>query len=113
MCVSAYRKSDEFRCVENGVKEENLEIEKEQSEGEKTITKGKDKLLSFVNELNIVKCYMYGDLLTKFSFDNANNKFKEIRNIQVKYIGGLGEYESKKLLTEKNIHLKRKKQLRK
>ncbi|MDE6389613.1 MAG: hypothetical protein K2L82_17690 [Lachnospiraceae bacterium] len=41
-------------------------------EGEITIAKDRDKLLSFVNELNIVKCYMYGDLLTKFVFDNRN-----------------------------------------
>ncbi len=40
----------------------------------------KDKLLSFVNEQNIVKCYMYGDILTKFNLDNTNKKFKEIRN---------------------------------
>lgn len=65
----------------------------------------KDKLLSFVNELNIVRCYMYGDLLTKFVFDNTNEKFKEIGKCQVRHLGGLGEYESKKLLTEKNYSL--------
>lgn len=74
-------------------------------EGEITVAKNRDKLLSFVNELNIVKCYMYGDCLTKFVFDNANIKFKEISNSQVKYIGGLGEYESNKLLTEKKYSL--------
>lgn len=63
------------------------------------------KLLSFVNELNIAKCYMYGDVLTKFVFDNTNEKFKEIEDSQVKYLGGLGEYESEKLLTEKNYSL--------
>lgn len=70
-----------------------------------TIAKDRDKLLSFVNELNIVNCYMYGDLLTKFVFDNTNEKFKEIGECQVRYVGGLGEYESKKLLTEKNYSL--------
>lgn len=74
-------------------------------EGKITIAKDRDKLLSFVNELNIVKCYMYGDFLTKFVFDNENEKFKEIGECQVRYVGGLGEYESKKLLTEKNYSL--------
>ena len=74
-------------------------------EGEITVAKNRDKLLSFVNELNIVRCYMYGDLLTKFVFDNANLKFKEINKSQVKYIGGLGEYECNKLLTEKKYSL--------
>ncbi len=77
----------------------------EYMEGEITVAKDRDKLLSFVNELNIVKCYMYGDCLTKFVFDNANAKFKEINNSRVKYLGGLGEYESKKLLTEKKYSL--------
>lgn len=44
---------------------------------------------------------MYGDFLTKFVFDTANEKFKEIGDCQVKYLNGLGEYESEKLLTEK------------
>ena len=82
-------------------------------EGEITVARNKDKLLSFVNELNIVKCYMYGDFLTKFVFDNANIKFKEISNSQVKYLGGLGEYGCNKFLTEKNIHLERWRRLRK
>ncbi len=43
-------------------------------EGEIAIARDKDKLLSFVNEQNIVECYMYGDILT----DNTNKKFKEI-----------------------------------
>lgn len=71
-------------------------------EGEITIAKDRDKMLSFVNESNIVKCYMYGDVLTKFVFDKANEKFKEIEDCKVRYLGGLGEYESEKLLTEKN-----------
>ena len=74
-------------------------------EGEVTVAKNKDKLLSFVNELNIVKCYMYGDFLTKFVFDNENIKFKEINSSQVKYLGVLGEYECDKLLTEKKYSL--------
>lgn len=74
-------------------------------EGEVTTAQDSDKLLSFVNELNIAKCYMYGNLLTKFVFDNAHEKFKEIEDCHVNYIGGLGEYESKKLLTEKNYSL--------
>ena len=77
----------------------------EYEEGEIAIAKDRDKLLSFVNELNIVRCYMYGDLLTKFVFDNANEKFKEIGKCQVRSLGGLGEYESKKLLTEKTYSL--------
>lgn len=74
-------------------------------EGEVITAQGNDKLLFFVNELNIAKCYMYGDLLTKFVFDTANEKFKEIGDCQVKHLGGLGEYESEKLLTEKNYSL--------
>ncbi len=68
--------------------------------GEVTIAEDRDKLLSFVNEANIIKCYMYGDLLTKFVFDTSNRDFEIIKNCQVKYLGGLGEYECKKLLTE-------------
>lgn len=74
-------------------------------EGKVTTAQDNGKLLSFVNELNIVKCYMYGDLLTKFVFDTANEKFKDIGECQVKYLGGLGEYESEKLLTEKTYSL--------
>lgn len=77
----------------------------EYEEGKITIAKDRNKLLSFVNELNIVRCYMYGDLLTKFVFDNTNEKFKEIGKCQVRSLGGLGEYESKKLLTEKTYSL--------
>lgn len=77
----------------------------EYEEGKIIIVKDRDKLLSFVSELNIVRCYMYGDLLTKFVFDNTNEKFKEIGDCQVRYLEGLGEYESKKLLTEKTYSL--------
>lgn len=92
-----------FSQSEKGRSVEKHYIEYE--EGKITIAKDRDKLLSFVNELNIVKCYMYGDLLTKFAFDNTNEKFKEIGECQVTYLGGLGEYESKNLLTEKTYSL--------
>lgn len=88
-----------FSQSENGKSVEDHYIE--YIEGEVTIAQKSDKLLSFVNELNIAKCYMYGDLLTKFVFDNTNEKFREIEDCHVNYIGGLGEYESEKLLTEK------------
>lgn len=35
----------------------------------------------------------------------VNAKFKEINNSWVKYLGGLGEYECNKLLTEKKFSL--------
>lgn len=92
-----------FSQSEKGRSVEKHYIEYE--EGEITIAKDRDKLLSFVNESNIVKCYMYGDLLTKFVFDNTNEKFKEIGECQVRHVGGLGEYESKNLLTEKTYSL--------
>ena len=92
-----------FSQSEKGRSAEEYYIE--YAEGKVTMAKDGEKLLSFVNELNIIKCYMYGDILTKFVFDNANEKFKEIENCHVRYLGGLGEYESKKLLTEKNYSL--------
>ena len=75
-----------------------------------TITTAEDseKKLSFVNEKNILKCYMYGDVLTKFCFDISDEKFQTICNEKYHYIGGgLGEYESSKLLTENNYSLQK------
>jgi hypothetical protein len=71
-----------------------------------TIAKDEDKLLSFVNETSVIKCYIYGDTLTKFAMDDQNPLFKIIEDEKVRYIGGgLGEYECKKLLTEKYYSL--------
>ncbi len=67
---------------------------------------GKMKLLSFVEEANILKCYMYGDMVTKLCFDLNNPRFQEIKDIPFHYIGGaLEEYEAEKLLVEKNYSL--------
>ena len=82
--------------------------------GKITIAEDKDKLLSFVSESNIAKCYCYGDLLIKFVFDGSNKDFKMIKNSQVRYIGGgLGEYESEKLLTEECYSLEKVETIRK
>lgn len=78
-----------------------------------TIAEDKDKWLSFVNEANIAKCYMYGDTLTKFVFDVLNQDFKTIKKSQVKYIGGLGEYECKYLLAEECYSLEKTETIRK
>ncbi|BCJ97580.1 hypothetical protein [Anaerocolumna chitinilytica] len=75
--------------------------------GEVTIAEDDEKFLSFVNEDNIAKCYMYGDVLTKFCFDMQNENFVKICDEKYHYIGGgLGEYESQKLLVEANYSLK-------
>ena len=73
-----------------------------------TVAEDNEKKLSFVNEKNILKCYMYGDLLTKFCFDKNNAKFLEICNERYEVLsGGLGEYQSSKLLTEKIYSLQK------
>lgn len=90
-----------FSQSERGKSIEN-DVFAEYREGEVTSAKDNDKLLSFVNESTIIRCYMYGDQLTKFVFDNTNPDFAIIKNSPVKcYGGGLGEYESAHLLTEK------------
>ncbi len=82
--------------------------------GKITIAEDNDKLLSFVNESNIVKCYMYGDLLTKFVFDTSNQEFDMIKNSKVRYLGGaLDEYESERLLVEKCYSLEKVETIRK
>lgn len=78
----------------------------EYTPGKIVVAKDDDKFLSFVNEDNIARCYMYGDQLTKFTFDMGDAKFQTISD--EKYIyrgGGLGEYESRRLLTEENYSL--------
>lgn len=71
-----------------------------------TYAADKDKFLSFVNDITIASCFMYGDMLTKLVFDVNNEEFKKIQSCKVKVIGGmLGEYESKKLLPEINYPL--------
>lgn len=82
---------------------------------ENTITKAKDKdkLLSFTNEENIFKCFMYGDQLTELCFSNNNPLFKKIKNNSYRYIpSALCEYETKKLVTKKNYSLKSKSTIR-
>lgn len=70
--------------------------------GKITIAQDKEKLLSFVRDCDVAKCYMYGDVLVKLSFDNSDPLFGAIKDCPVKYIGGgLGEYETEKLLPER------------
>lgn len=71
------------------------------------------KLLSFVTEQYIAKCYMYGDQLTKLCFDKQNPNFQKIQNNSYKYIGGaFGEYETSTLYVEKIYSLKNKSTIR-
>lgn len=88
-------------------------IYSEYKEGEYTTAQDPDKRLSFVSDTTIAKCFMYGDQLTKFSFDTNNPKFLEISNQPYKYLGGgLGEHEAPILLVEKNYSLKEKSTIR-
>lgn len=82
-------------------------------EGKLTHSLDKDKLLSFVSDQTIYRCYMYGDQLTKLCFDKNNPLFQEIQKLP--YInkgGGLGEYETSCLLVEKIYSLREKETIR-
>lgn len=93
-----FSQSERGRSVEN--------VFAEYIPGEVTCAKDKDKALSFVDDQHIARCFMYGDTLTKLCFDLGNEKFKEMENIPVHYIGNaLGEYETTQLLVEKNYSL--------
>lgn len=76
--------------------------------GKITQAASKDKGLSFVNNSTISNCYMYGDTLVKFVFDNSNPVFRSIADCPVQYRGlALGEYEAEKLLPEKIYSLEK------
>ncbi len=74
-----------FSQSEKGISIEEHYIE--YAEGKVTMAKDGEKLLSFINELNIVKCYMYGDVLTKFVFDSANEMMIMIESNVCSWIG--------------------------
>lgn len=85
----------------------------EYKENEITEATDPDKALSFTDENHIVKCFMYGDQLTKLCFSTKNPKFRKIKKTPYKYIGGsFGEYETGKLVTEKNYSLSSKSTIR-
>lgn len=82
-------------------------------DGKITIAHDEEKLLSFVEEKNISKCVMYGDVLTKICMDRNDPNFQSICKNEVRFLGGaLGEYECKKLLVEKTYSLEHKEGIR-
>jgi hypothetical protein len=73
----------------------------------KIISAEGNKGLSFVTGTNIAECYMYGDCIAKFVFDNENDEFKKIANLKYKCYGStFAEYEAQSLLVEKIYSLK-------
>lgn len=91
--------------------EKNIFIE--YKENEITEALYSDKGLSFTDNEYITKCFMYGDQLTKLCFSKNNPQFNKIKNNSYKYIGGgLNEYETTQLVTEKNYSLQNKATIR-
>ena len=73
------------------------------------VAQDREKGLSFVADSAIVNCYMYGDQLTKLCMDINNPLFAEVKNNPVLHIGfAWDEYETKKLVVEKNYSLREK-----
>ena len=78
----------------------------EYKEGHIVEAKDKDKFLSFVPSQSIALCSVYGDTLTKLDFNLQNPNFQKIKDEVYRYLGGgMMEYESPKLLVEKNYSL--------
>lgn len=64
------------------------------------------KYLSFVPQSHIALCSMYGDTLTKFSFDLNDPLFDKIKDEQYTFYNSvLMEYDAKRLVVEKNYSL--------
>jgi len=107
-------KSDTFWKFSQTEKGKSIEtVFAEYKENQITIAADPDKALSFTNSANIAKCFWYGDQLTKLCFEKNNPLFKQIQNTPYRCLGTpLGEYETKKLVVEKNYSLKLKSTIR-